>query len=98
MNAVIIAVRWDVIYQLKANSANPWEQWSASKVWGNLFLMSLLKELVGSIGYLKMSRLKYKCNCTTLFDATFELIMLVDKLNQKGILECIKSVGQLIFR
>jgi Viral BACON domain/Beta-galactosidase len=27
MNAVIITVRWDVIYQLKVNSANPWEQY-----------------------------------------------------------------------
>ena len=27
MNAVIITVRWDVIYQLKANAANPWEQY-----------------------------------------------------------------------
>ena len=27
MNAVIITVRWDVIYQFKANSANPWEQY-----------------------------------------------------------------------
>ena len=27
MNAVIITVRWDVIYQLKATSANPWEQY-----------------------------------------------------------------------
>ena len=27
MNAAIITVRWDVIYQLKANSANPWEQY-----------------------------------------------------------------------
>ena len=27
MNAVIITVRWDVIYQLKSNSANPWEQY-----------------------------------------------------------------------
>jgi Viral BACON domain/Beta-galactosidase len=27
MNAVIITVRWDVIYQLKATAANPWEQY-----------------------------------------------------------------------
>ena len=27
MNAVIITVRWDVIYQLKANATNPWEQY-----------------------------------------------------------------------
>ena len=27
MNAVIITIRWDVIYQLKANSSNPWEQY-----------------------------------------------------------------------
>ena len=27
MNAVIITVRWDVIYQFKVNSANPWEQY-----------------------------------------------------------------------
>lgn len=27
MNAVIITVRWDVIYQLKANVSNPWEQY-----------------------------------------------------------------------
>jgi Viral BACON domain/Secretion system C-terminal sorting domain/Beta-galactosidase len=27
MNAVIITVRWDVIYQLKATLANPWEQY-----------------------------------------------------------------------
>ena len=29
MNAVIISVRWDVIYQLKANAANPWEQYDS---------------------------------------------------------------------
>lgn len=29
MNAVIITVRWDVIYQLKANAQNPWEQYDA---------------------------------------------------------------------
>ena len=39
------------------------------KVWGNLSLMSLIKAFVGSIGYLKMIRLKYKCHCPTLFDA-----------------------------
>ena len=27
MNAVIITVRWDVIYQFKVNAANPWEQY-----------------------------------------------------------------------
>ena len=27
MNAVIITVRWDVIYQFKVNSSNPWEQY-----------------------------------------------------------------------
>lgn len=27
MNAVIITVRWDVIYQFKVNSPNPWEQY-----------------------------------------------------------------------
>ena len=27
MNAVIITVRWDVIYQLKASATNPWEQY-----------------------------------------------------------------------
>ena len=27
MNAVIITVRWDVIYRFKVNSANPWEQY-----------------------------------------------------------------------
>ena len=50
------------------------------------------------MGYLKIIRLIYKRNCPTLFDAlrlgrtTLELIMLVDELNQKGIL--FKSLSQ----
>ena len=38
MNAVIITVRWDVIYQLKANAANPW---------GNMTHKFKLPEAVG---------------------------------------------------
>jgi hypothetical protein len=42
------------------------------KVWGNLFLINSIKELVTPIYYFKMYRLENTGDCLTLFDALLD--------------------------